>query len=181
MLARHELSLSDLETVPTHGGSLRLSVGHMDQDRAPSDAVRAVRAREREAGLDRIEPYATFVNVVAAHKRDLLAVLIGLKREGKSIVGYGAPAKGNTLLNHCGIGTDFLDFTVDLAPSKQGKFLPGSGIPILAPDAIVAARPDYVVILPWNIADEIRAQMGGIAAWGGRFIIPVPRPVILDG
>lgn len=180
LLARHNLSLFDLETLPTHGGSLRLSVGHIDKDRAPSNAVRMVRAREREAGLDRIEGYATFANDVASLKRDLLELLINLKREGKRIVGYGAPAKGNTLLNYCGIRTDFLDFTVDLAPSKQGHFLPGSGIPILAPNAILSTRPDYVVILPWNIADEIRAQMEVIAAWGGRFIIPVPHPVILD-
>jgi hypothetical protein len=121
-----------------------------------------------------------FQDEVRALKRDLLDLLIRLKREGKRIVGYGAPGKGNTLLNYCGIGTDFLDFTVDRNPYKHGRFTPGMHLPIHAPEAIDEARPDYVMILPWNLKTEIMHQIGHIGAWGGRFIVPIPKPVVVE-
>ncbi len=136
-------------------------------------------AEERAAGLDRGETYAGFGEKVRATKRALLALLIRLKQEGKTIVGYGAPAKGNTLLNYCGIRTDFLDFTVDRNPAKQGRFLPGSGIPVLAPEELRSAKPDYVLILPWNLKDEIAAGCGFVREWGGKFIVPIPEPVVI--
>lgn len=180
LFARFGLRIFDVERLQTHGGSLRVLACHDDDGRPDSTAHGAVLAEERAAGLDRSESYAAFNRQIVALKCDLLSLLIGLKRQGSSIAAYGAPAKGNTLLNYCGIGTDFIDFTVDRNSHKQGKLLPGSRIPILPPDAIDAARPDYVLILPWNIAAEIRRQMAGIAAWGGRFIVPIPNPLILD-
>jgi hypothetical protein len=137
-------------------------------------------AKERAYGLDGDAVYSAWNESVKETKRELLQLLISLKRNGKSIVGYGAPAKAVTLLNFCGIATDFLDFTVDRAPSKQGRYLPGVRLPILSPEAIFEARPDYVLILPWNIKDEIEAQMDGIRSWGGRFIVPVPKATIED-
>ncbi|HEY5947374.1 MAG TPA: methyltransferase C-terminal domain-containing protein, partial [Kofleriaceae bacterium] len=136
-------------------------------------------ARERAAGLDRIDAYRAFDEQVKETKRRLLEFLIGAKRAGKRVAGYGAPAKGNTLLNYCGIRTDFIDYTVDSNPHKQGRFLPGTRIPIYAPSRIAEDKPDYVVILPWNIQDEIIGKMSGIAAWGGRFIVPIPVPKVL--
>ena len=178
VFAAHGLRLYDVERIPTHGGSLRIYACHAEDAKAASRAVAALLAEERGAGLDRLDAYRDFAEQVRRTKRRLLELLIGLKAAGKAIAGYGAPAKGNTLLNYCGIRTDFLDYTVDRSPQKQGRLLPGTRIPVHAPERIFETRPDYVLILPWNIKDEIMAQMRGIAAWGGRFIVPIPEPRI---
>ena len=179
VFARHGLELFDVEELPTHGGSLRIFGRH--RGRGPvGTAIAAVKAKERAAGLDRLEGYKGFAETVARTKRALLSFLIGAKAEGKRVVGYGAPAKGNTLLNYCGVRGDFLDYTVDASPHKQGLLLPGTRIPIFAPERIFETKPDYVLILPWNIADEITGKMAGIRAWGGRFVVPVPEARVLD-
>jgi SAM-dependent methyltransferase len=176
----HDLLLFDVEELPTHGGSLRVYVRHAAEDGpGRSQAVVDVRARETAAGLDRLEGYMDFAEQVRETKRCLLAFLIEAKREGKRAVGYGAPAKGNTLLNYCGIGTDFLDFTVDRSTDKQGLYLPGTRIPILSPAALADTRPDYVLILPWNLQDEIVESMAHIRDWGGQFVVPIPTVRIL--
>jgi SAM-dependent methyltransferase len=175
VLDKAGLVLFDVEEVPTHGGSLRIYARHRANPvREAHPRLAAVRAREREAALDRLEGYRDFPERVARVKRDLLAFLVGAKRDGKRIAGYGAPGKGNTLLNHCGIRTDFLDYTVDRSPYKQGKYTPGTRIPIHAPDRIALTRPDYVLILPWNLKDEIMEQLAFIRGWGGRFVVPIP-------
>ena len=173
------LRIFDVETLPTHGGSLRLHVCRAESARPRLPRVNEMLAVERGAGLEGDDVYRQFAQKVSAIKYALLELLIGLKRQGKSIVAYGAPAKGNTLLNYCGIGSDFLDFTVDKSPQKQGLYLPGSRLEIRAPSAIAERRPDYVLILPWNIRDEVMAEMSHISDWGGRFIVPIPAPVIL--
>lgn len=175
IFAAHGLTLFDVEEVPTHGGSLRI-FGKHDNAASPevSDRAKQLKAREIEAGLDSLEAYLTFGEQVKATKRKLLSALIELKAQGKSIVGYGAPAKGNTLLNYCGIRTDLLDYTVDRSPHKQGTFLPGTHIPIMHPDKIRETQPDYVLILPWNLKEEIMSQMAYIEEWGGKFIVPIP-------
>jgi SAM-dependent methyltransferase len=176
----HGLVIFDVEELPTHGGSLRVYAGHPeDPGRSVSARVDDLRTRETAAGYGNINHYLSFHQRVQSLKRDLLQCLITLKREGKKIVGYGAPAKGNTLLNYCGIRTDFLDYTVDRNPHKQNGYLPGSRIPVKNPDRIREDRPDYVLILPWNIREEIVEQMEYIREWGGRFIIPVPHVRIL--
>jgi hypothetical protein len=142
--------------------------------------VARVLAEEQAYGFDGDTAYAAWNEAVKAIKRDLLELLIALKRDGKTIAAYGAPAKAATLVNYCGIGRDFIDFTVDRALSKQGLYLPGARIPIRSPDAIFEAKPDYVLIFPWNLRDEIKAQMSGIRSWGGRFIIPLPKAIIED-
>ena len=170
----------DVEELGTHGGSIRIYARHAaDTSKPLSDRARELHARELTLGFNRLETYRNFGEQVKATKRELLSFLIDLKRRGKSIAGYGAPGKGNTLLNYCGIGTDFLDYTVDRNPYKQGKYTPGTHIPILAPDAIRRTRPDYLFILPWNLKDEITAQMGFIRDWGGQFIVPIPKPQIV--
>ena len=174
LFARHGLGAYDAETLPTHGGSLRLFVGHAAQGRPASAALQALARREDQAGLGRPETYRAFNEAARAAKRALLTCLIGLKEKGATICAYGAPAKGTTLLNYCGIGTDFIDFTVDRNPEKQGRLIPGTGIAILAPEAILKAKPDYVLILPWNLRDEIMADTAYIRDWGGRFIVPIP-------
>jgi SAM-dependent methyltransferase len=179
VFARHGLAVYDVDELPTHGGSLRLYAGHADDVPLPSPALVALTEKEEAKGYDRAETYGRFADAVMRAKRELLGFLIEAKAEGKTIVGYGAPAKGSTLLNYCGVRADFLDFTVDANPHKQGLFLPGSHIPIRAPEAIAEARPDYVLILPWNLKDEILAQMGHIRAWGGRFVLPIPRVEIV--
>jgi hypothetical protein len=141
--------------------------------------VAELKAREIIEGYGNIDHYLTFHQKVQSVKRNLLQLLIGLKNDGKKIVGYGAPAKGNTLLNYCGIRTDFLDYTVDRSPYKQNCYLPGSRIPITHPDRIRGDRPDYILILPWNIKEEIMEQMGYIREWGGRFIVPIPHALII--
>ena len=179
LFTRHGLAVFDAEQLTTHGGSLRLFVGH-HAERIPSAMVEAVLADETEAGFQSIETYAAFEPKIAALKRRLLALLGGIKDEGKSIAGYGAPAKGNTLLNYCGIRRDMLDFTVDKNPAKQGLFLPGLGIEVLPVAAIAEHRPDYVLILPWNLKQEICRDLAFIGEWGGKFIIAVPEPHIVD-
>ncbi len=178
LFARHGLEVFDLQELATHGGSLRLFARH--QSGAPASAsVSEFRDREAAAGLDGPDAYAAFSERVRGVKRALLKLLIGLKDEGRSIVAYGAPAKGVTLLNYCGIGGDFLDFAVDRNPHKQGMLMPGVALPVHAPEQIFEARPDYVLILPWNLKDEIVEQMQGIRSWGGRFITPLPVPTVL--
>jgi hypothetical protein len=132
------------------------------------------------AGIYKLETYSIFEEKVRETKRALLEFLIGVKRAAKSVVGYGAPAKGNTLLNYCGIGRDFLDYTVDVSQHKQGHFLPGTHIPIYHPEMIRSTRPDYILVLPWNLRDEITAQLADIRQWGGRFVIPIPSPEVIE-
>jgi hypothetical protein len=172
---RHGLVLFDVEELPTHGGSLRIYARHLEDTARPvAPGVEALRSRELAKGFDQIETYANFERQVKETKHNLLEFLIGLKRAGKSIVGYGAPGKGNTLLNYCGIRTDFLDYIVDRSPYKQGKFTPGTHIPILSPDRIRETRPDYIFILPWNLKTEISKQLSYVNEWGGQFIVPIP-------
>ena len=174
IFAAHGLKLFDVDELATHGGSLRIYACHQALNRRISETIERVRAAERQAGLDQPETYDGFARQVNRTKRNLLSFLIRAKADGKTIVGYGAPAKGNTLLNFCGIGTDFLDYTVDRSPHKQGMFLPGTRIPIRKPAAIAETRPDYVLILPWNLKDEIVAANAHIRDWGGRFVVPIP-------
>jgi hypothetical protein len=174
IFAKHGLKLFDVEELPTHGGSLRIFACHANDERPISIRVSAMRKLERDHGLHDIATYQRFGEQVKETKRKLLAFLLDAKRDGKSVVGYGAPAKGNTLLNFCGVRTDLLEFTVDRSPHKQGRFLPGTHIPILPPDAIVSRKPDYVLILPWNLRDEVTQQMNCIRDWGGQFVVPIP-------
>jgi SAM-dependent methyltransferase len=171
----HGLTLFDVEEMWTHGGSLRIYARHQEDEARPVGArVRALLAREKAVGLDRPERYAAFAEQVRETKWRLLEFLIGAKRRGKSIAGYGAPGKGNTLLNYCGIRTDFLDYTVDRNPYKHGRFTPGTHIPIHPPEKILETQPDYVLILPWNLKDEIMEQMSAVQGWGGQFVVPIP-------
>ena len=180
IFARHGLTVFDVEELWTHGGSLRIFVRHTsDTSRPLSARLLALRAREEAEGYRQIETYTRFEEQVRGTKRKLLELLIGAKREGKRIAGYGAPGKGNTLLNYCGIRSDFLDFTVDRNPYKQGKFLPGTHIPILNPSMIEQAKPDYIFILPWNFKDEIMTQLAHAREWGARFIVPIPEATVV--
>jgi SAM-dependent methyltransferase len=180
VFGHHGLTLFDVEELPTHGGSLRIYGRHAENAAVPvGERVLALRRREVEEGFETLARYRGFGEQVRATKRKLLAFLIEAKAAGRKVVGYGAPGKGNTLLNYCGIRTDFLDFTVDANPYKQGKFTPGTRIPILAPEAIRAARPDYVLILPWNLAEEISTQAAYVREWGGRFVVPIPEVRVL--
>jgi hypothetical protein len=182
IFAAHGLTIFDVEELPTHGGSLRIFACHQQDPTKPvGERVVNLRERERQAGISGLHYYAAFGEQVRETKRKLLDFLIRAKRTGKKIAGYGAPGKGNTLLNYCGIRTDFLDYTVDRNPYKQGKFLPGTHIPILHPDRIMETRPDYVLILPWNFKDEIMLQLAGIRAWGGQFLVPIPEVTIYPG
>jgi 2-polyprenyl-3-methyl-5-hydroxy-6-metoxy-1,4-benzoquinol methylase len=175
IFAAHNLTIFDVEELPTHGGSLRIyakqatAVQPVVQER-----VQNLKAKEIAAGLHLIETYVTFGEKVKETKRNLLTFLLTAKAEGKSIVGYGAPAKGNTLLNYCGIGKDFIDYTVDINPHKQRLFLPGTHIAIYHPEKIRETKPDYVLILPWNLKEEIMTQMAYITEWGGKFVVPIP-------
>jgi hypothetical protein len=172
IMAAHGLEVVDVEELPTHGGSLRVyasPVGAFDR----SDAVDAVLANESEAGLDG-PAYADFGARVEESKRRLLALLVELRDAGKTVAGYGAPGKGNTLLNYCGIRSDLLEYTVDRNPYKHGRFLPGTHIPIYDTDRIAETRPDFVVVLPWNLIDEIAEQLAYISEWGGQLIVPIP-------
>ena len=176
----HGLTLFDVERLPTHGGSLRIYARHAEDASKPvNERVGELLKLEEAFGLLKIATYAGFEGQVRETKRALLEFLIGAKRAGKRIVGYGAPGKGNTLLNYCGIGTDFLDFTVDRNPYKQGKYTPGTHIPIREPAALVAANPDYVLILPWNLKDEVLATVGRTAGLNARFVVPIPRVEIV--
>jgi 2-polyprenyl-3-methyl-5-hydroxy-6-metoxy-1,4-benzoquinol methylase len=180
IFAKHGLTLFDVEELPTHGGSLRIYARHVEYDKpAESANVESLRKQEIGAGITALATYEKFSENVRETKRKLLDFLIRAKREGKTLAGYGAPAKGNTLLNYCGIRTDFLDYTVDRSPHKQGLFLPGTRIPVHAPDRIRQTRPDYILILPWNIKDEIIEQMSHVREWGGKFVVPIPRVEVI--
>jgi len=175
IFAAHGLTLFDVEELHTHGGSLRIYARHAEDSSKPVSAhITELRAREESMGYSRIETYSRFAEQVKETKRKLLEFLIEAKRSGKKIAGYGAPGKGNTLLNYCAIRTDFLDYTVDRNPHKHGRFLPGTHVPIYPPDRIRETRPDYVLILPWNLKDEIIKQNGFIREWGGMFVVPIP-------
>ena len=175
VLAAHRLTVFDVEELPTHGGSLRVYARHQaDQSKPVEPAVGKLLAEERATGFDRLDHHLSFGPRVEAVKHALLRFLIDAKRQGAHIAGYGAPGKGNTLLNYCGIRTDFLDYTVDRNPYKHGRFLPGTRIPVHAPSKLAETRPDYVLILPWNLRDEIEAQLDYARAWGARFVIAIP-------
>ena len=177
VLAAHALDVVDVEELPAHGGSLRVYARHSGAD--VSATVDAVLDNERSFGLDSIETYRQFADGVRACKRALLQFLIAARDDGKRIAGYGAPAKASTLLNYCGARTDFIDYTVDRSPHKQGLYLPGTRIPIFGPEKIAETRPDYVLVLAWNLRDEIMSQMAHIREWGGRFVIPIPRAEVV--
>jgi SAM-dependent methyltransferase len=174
VLAAHGLAVFDVEELQTHGGSLRIYAQHEGGPRVVDPRVQALRARERLAGYDRLETYAGFSRNVETIKKALVDFLTKARAEGKRVAGYGAPGKGNTLLHYCGIGTDLLEYTVDRSPYKQGLYTPSTRIPIRPPDQIARTRPDYLLILPWNLEDEIVAQTAFIREWGGRFVIPIP-------
>lgn len=182
VFAAQGLIIFDVEELQTHGGSLRIYARHKGENSerlAVSSKITNIINKEIDAGLDKIETYQAFGEKVKEAKRKLLKFLIQAKEEGKTIVGYGAPAKGNTLFNYCGIGTDFIDYTVDRNPYKQGRYLPGSHIPIKKPEKIRETKPDYVFILPWNLKDEIMEQMSYIREWGGKFVIQIPEVEVL--
>jgi hypothetical protein len=177
----HGLTVFDVEELATHGGSLRIYARHAEDGSKPVGArVTELRQREIAAGFTQMVTYSNFAERVKETKRKLLEFLLRVKREGKTVAGYGAPGKGNTMLNYCGIRTDFLDYTVDRNPYKQGKFLPGTHIPILHPDKIRETKPDYVLILPWNLKDEIRQQLSYVREWGGKLVVPIPEVEILS-
>jgi SAM-dependent methyltransferase len=180
IFAVHGMRIFDVEELWTHGGSLRIYACHAGDATHPTEgSVSTLMRREREAGLHRLETYANFAERVRATKRKLLSFLIEAKSCGKSLAGYGAPGKGNTLLNYCGIRTDFLDYTVDRNPYKQGKYLPGTHIPIFPPEKIAETKPDYVLILPWNLKDEITAQLAYIRDWDAKFVVPIPEVSVI--
>jgi hypothetical protein len=180
VFATHGLDLFDVEELPTHGGSLRIYARHAaDGGRPIAPRVDALLGREEEAGLGRLATYGAFAERVRNVKRGLLRFLLEASEQGRQVVGYGAPAKGNTLLNYCGVGPDLLAYTVDRSPHKQGRYLPGTRIPIFAPERIDQTRPDFVLILPWNLKDEVMAQMARVREWGGRFVVAVPRLEVL--
>jgi C-methyltransferase-like protein/putative zinc binding protein/methyltransferase family protein len=180
ILRAHKLEIYDVEELWTHGGSLRVYAQHAGGPHAVGEAVPELLAREDEAGLRSPKRYARFAEEVKESKRAVLELLIGLRREGRQVVGYGAPGKGNTLLNYCGIRTDLLDYTVDRNPYKHGLFTPGTHIPIFPPEKIADTKPDYILVLPWNLIDEIASQLSYVADWGGRLIVPIPSATIRD-
>lgn len=180
IFAGHGLTLFDVQELKSHGGSIRIFARHTEYNQIPVEqSVYAMRQMEIDAGFASLDFYSTFGEQVKETKRKILEFLIQAKRAGKTVVGYGAPGKGNTLLNYCGIRTDFLDYTVDRSPHKQGRYTPGTHIPILAPEKIFETKPDYVFILPWNLEKEISASMAGIAEWGGKFVVPIPEIKVL--
>jgi len=180
IFAAQSLILFDVDEIPTHGGSLRIYLKHIEDTSKPvTSVVTNLRERELAAGLNGLTAYNTFSEQVIESKRKLLELLIRLRREGKRVAGYGAPGKGNTLLNYCGIRTDFIEFTVDRNPYKQGRFLPGTHIPIYPVEQISNRRPDYILILPWNLKDEIVAQLDYARKWGAKFIVPIPQAQVL--
>ncbi len=181
LFAKHGLRVFDVEELPTHGGSLRVYGCHDgDATKVTGERVAELLAREEAAGFGRLETYLGFEEQVRETKRKFWDFAIEAKRAGKQIVGYGAPAKGNTFLNYCGVGTDVLDYTVDRSPAKHGKYLPGTRIPIHEPKRILETRPDYVLILPWNLQEEITSQIAETREWGGRFVVAIPETRILD-
>lgn len=181
IFAHHGITLFDVEELPTHGGSLRIYGKHKeDNKKEVSIKVQELLDRELKLGFESLEYYSAFEEKVKETKRKLLSFLIEVKREGKTVVGYGAPGKGNTLLNYCGVRTDFIDYTVDMSPHKQNNFLPGTHIPIFHPEKIKETEPDYILILPWNLKKEIVSQHSYVRDWGGKFVIPIPELIILD-
>lgn len=180
MAENHGLKLIDVEELSTHGGSLRIYLAHANSARMPTKAVADLLRREKELGFCDIATYASFAEQVKRTKRKLLSFLIDAKEQGRTICGYGAPGKGNTLLNYCGIGPDFIEFTVDRNPYKHGRFTPGMHIPIHDVEAIDDAKPDYIFILPWNLKGEIIKQMSHVSNWGAKFVVPIPEVTIID-
>ena len=181
IFAAHGLTLFDVDELATHGGSLRIYARHDEDTSKPvTAAVDALRAAEAEAGLNELEYYASFGARVRETRLALLEFLITAQRAGKRVVGYGAPGKGNTMLNYCGVRSDLLEFTVDRNPYKQGMFLPGTQIPIHPPERIAAVQPDYVLILPWNLKDEIVSQMAPVREWGGQFVVAIPEVQVIS-
>jgi len=175
VFAENSLTLFDVQEIPTHGGSLRIYACHSsDPSRVPSDNVRGLLEREKRVGLTNLQPYLSYGEKVRRAKLNILDFFIHEKAKGRIIAGYGAPAKANTLLNYCGIGTDLVEYTVDRSPHKQAHYLPGSRIPIYPPDKVAETKPDYLVIFPWNLKDEIMNQMSHIRQWGGKFVVLVP-------
>lgn len=180
IFAAHNLTLFDAEELPTHGGSLRIYACHAEDKTNPATSrVTELLAKEEIAGLQHLHTYQNFNEQVKESKLSILEFLIQAKRDGKTIAGYGAPAKGNTLLNYCGIRRSFLDYTVDKSPYKQGLYLPGTHIPILSPDKIRETRPDLVIILPWNLKEEIMEQLSYIRQWGGKFAVLIPKITVM--
>lgn len=181
VLRRDGLAVFDVEEISTHGGSLRLFASHAGRDcQPPHPRVRNLRAVELAAGMHELKTYESFGRKILEGKQALLQFLTAAKDSGKSVVGYGAPAKATTLLNYCGVGRDLLAYTVDISPHKQGLYLPGSHIPICHPDKIRETRPDYVLILPWNLREEIVRQVAYIREWGGHFVVPIPTTQVIE-
>lgn len=181
IFAAQGLVMFDVDDLPTHGGSIRIYARHADDASKPvHERVLAMREREKQAGHFDMSYYRDFGERVKESKRAILEFLIAAKRQGKTVAAYGAPGKGNTLLNYCGIRTDMIDYTVDRSPHKQGNFLPGTRIPIYSPEKIRETRPDYLFLLPWNLKDEIVRQMADIRAWGGKFVVPIPTVQVID-
>ncbi|MDT8375595.1 MAG: class I SAM-dependent methyltransferase [Mariprofundaceae bacterium] len=175
VFAHHGLTIFDVEELSTHGGSIRIFARHTeDNSKIIENSVNEVREMEINAGLKEMATYEAFSARVVETKLKLLQFLINARQSGKRVAGYGAPAKGNTLLNYCGIGSEFIEFTVDLNPFKQGKYLPGTHIPIFSPEKIMEEKPDYILILPWNLRSEIMDQMAAVRDWGGKFVVPIP-------
>ncbi len=179
LFEKHGLKVFDAERLNTNGGSLRLWVSHIEENQIASTALGQLRELEQSYGVNRIDSYLGFSDRIQEVKRALLSLVISIKNAGESIAAYGAPAKGTILLNYCGIREDFIDYAADLSPHKQGKFIPGTGILIVPPEKIFKTRPRYVLILPWNLRDEITAQMEGIKEWGGSFMVPLPVPRVI--
>ncbi len=179
VFARAGMRLFDVEELPTHGGSIRIYACHEKSSHATGPRVERMRQLEREHGLAEMAVYAAFAAGVRATKRDVLAFLIDAKRAGKTVAAYGAAAKGNTLLNYCGVRADMVDYVVDKNPYKQDRFLPGVHIPVYGPEKLAETKPDYVLILPWNIRDEVTEQMAAVRAWGGRFVVAIPKLEVL--
>ena len=181
VFAAHGLTIFDVEEIPTHGGSLRIYARHAaNTDLALDKKVDELRQREKAAGLQELATYSAFARKVEATKTALVRFLTQAKGSGKRVVGYGAPAKANTLLNYCGVRSDLLAYTVDRSPQKQGRFLPGTHIPVYAPEKLRETRPDYVLLLPWNLKDELIPQLEYVAGWGGKLVLPIPEVRVLD-
>jgi len=183
VFAKHGLTLFDVEELPTHGGSLRIFARHTEDQgalRALTPRVEAMRKQETDFGLTKMETYTAFDEKVKTTKRKLLKFLIEAKEAGKTVVGYGAAAKGVTLINYCGVGADLIDYVVDKSPYKQNHYMPGVRIPIYGPERIFETKPDYVIILPWNLKKEISTEMAKVREWGGKFVVPIPEVTVLD-
>jgi hypothetical protein len=180
IFAAHGLRIFDVERLPTHGGSLRIFAAHRSDPRPETDAAAALAREESGDGFRTLARYRPFRSRVEETKRNLLEFLIGARREGKRVAAYGAPGKGNTLLNYCGIRADFVEYAVDRNPYKHGRYTPGTHIPIHPPERIRETRPDYVLILPWNLKDEIVAQLSYVREWGAKFVVPIPRVEVIS-